>query len=182
MPDAGDYFAWLGLAPGVYSGQELSDRLADIRAQRPDAGRLADATAAFNVLRDPARQSRHLRNLQEQADPPSRAPAPPGPEIESAFSAAVASMLEGDTGVLRYSNRRKLLDLAARMGIVPFEANLLIERARFRATLEPAWLAPAAAEQDSSPPSPPARRRRQWILAIALAILLDAIVIALLLI
>lgn len=183
MPEAGDYFAWLGLTPGVYSERDQADRPGDLRARQPEAGAAADAPPAAAAFRDPGPLSGRLRSTATHAD----APAPTGEDVESAFVAVVASLLEAGSGVLRYSNRCKLLDLAARMGLPAFEANLLIERTRFRATGMAAWLSPAdpPADAPASAPLPslpaPSARRRRWILAIALAVLLDAAVILLLL-
>ncbi len=211
MPPNGDYFVRLGLAPGVYSERQLADRLADIRRRQPGQDRLADATMAFCVLRDPERQRRYLARLlvgatgegdaraapgaSGQAGPPDAQPRPAG-DLEDAFSAGVAGLLEGDSGVLRYSNRMRLLDLAARLGIRPFEANLLIERARFRATHRPAWAAdPRDDPRDwppdveaGLPPDAPDRpgdrstsRAARWLIAIGLALLADAVLLAVLL-
>lgn len=181
MPEVGNYFAWLGLTPGVYSERELSDRLTDIRGRGLDGGRVADATVAYSVLRDPERQARHLRQLQEAAGSAAPPAGGPSPAIEDAFAAATTALLEAGTGVLRYSNRRRLLALASQMGIAAFEANLLIERARFRATLEPAWMRPRTSETPSNQPARSRRRARRWIVAIAIAVLLDAIALAVLL-
>jgi len=193
MSQKGDYFVCLGLVPGVYSEQQLADRLADIREARPGQDRLADATLAYCVLRDSDRQRRYLSRLLvgratlrrgRDADRPDEA----GPssaddgDLEAAFSASVAGLLEGDSGVLRYSNRRRLLDLAARLGINPFEANLLIERARFRATHRPAWPTDQLPPDQPVPlPTHPSSRAVRWLIAIGLALLADVVLLAVLL-
>ena len=116
------------------------------------------------------------------------AAAPSAADLESAFAVQVATMLEpppsGREGpsspvVLRYSNRRKLLDLAARLGMGPFEANLLIERTRFRMAVQRGAAPQALVEGPATPldpPGPAARRGKltRWLIAIGLAILADA--------
>jgi len=96
-------------------------------------------------------------------------------DMDAAFMTAAVMLLEGDSGVLRYSNRLRLLELAARMGVGAFEANLLIERARFRAGREPSW----KSAESSKPtivtrPAGPDRRRTRWLAAAVLALAMDA--------
>jgi len=94
------------------------------------------------------------------------------PDLEAAFMASALLMLEGDSNILRYSNRARLLDLASRMGIAPFEANLLIERARFRA-----GCAAGAASIDPKPQLTPPRPRTSWLIALAVALVLDGLLL-----
>lgn len=178
MPEPGNYFAWLGLAPGVYSERQLSDRLAEVRRDRGDDGPLVEAALAYCLLRDPQRQAQCFRWVADRQPERSAPAGAADPEIETAFSAAVTSLLEGDTGVLRYSNRRRLLDLAARMGLVPFEANLLIERARFRATQRPAWNINLKSAVMTSPTKP---RLTRWLVAVGLALAMDLVALLFLL-
>ena len=197
MSESGEYFAWLGLAPGVYSEQQLADRLEQVRRDRPDDARpddarLATASLAYCLLRDPGFQARHLSaalaiSTAETAEPADAAALnATAPQVEDAFCAAANSLFEGPTFLLRYSARRRLIDLAGRLGIVPFEANLLIERARFRASHRAAWLVePESPREDSSwlmgPPAKrpgqsalASRRLTRWLVAVGLAIAMDA--------
>jgi hypothetical protein len=186
MTEAGEYFAWLGLAPGTYSEQQLADRLEQVRRDQPDETRLATASLAYWLLRDPGFQARHRSAALAElsvAEPFDRATLhATEAQVEAAFCAAAGALFEGPTFLLRYSARRRLIDLAGRLGIVPFEANLLIERARFRASRRPAWLAePEPLSVDSrlpfeSPLARPvqsARRLTRWLVAVGLAIAMD---------
>jgi hypothetical protein len=72
---------------------------------------------------------------------------------EPAFSRAVAQAMEGP--ILRYSRRQRLLQLAARLGVGRFEANLIIARVQHQtrhASLPraPRPATPAAAPRDWS--------------------------------
>lgn len=115
---------------------------------------------------------------------PVRTPAGAAASLEQAFTAAVGWLLEGDSNLLRYTNRRRLLDLAARMGIPQFEANLLIERTRFRRG-RPAISATAPAAHGVPQFLTPSLRRRLGrllvILAAALAIDLAALAVLMML-
>jgi len=169
MAETGNPFTWLGLAPGDY-------------AERESTGRLDDAAFADHLLCDPERQARHLRSVQDRSEGWSL-----DAQIEAVFSAAVTSLFEGNSAgrfeglpLLRYSNRCRLLDLAARLGIAPFEANLLIERARFRATRGNSPPIVGTKSEGRHLPVRPTRRltRRARLLAIvAVALAMDAAIL-----
>ncbi|MCG3178240.1 MAG: hypothetical protein BIFFINMI_00566 [Phycisphaerae bacterium] len=91
-------------------------------------------------------------------------------DLEDIYMSAIASQFESGGDVLRYSSRMRLLDLAARIGISPFEANLLIERARYRVA-RASTSAGSAAEEPSVDWA--SHVSSHWLAAIAAALLLD---------
>jgi hypothetical protein len=95
-----------------------------------------------------------------------------------AIACATRDALQGS--VLTYENRRKVMLLAQRVGIRPFDANLIVaivqDRARRGEPIED------AADALSVIPKPSARPRRAatawiWAAAILVAILVDAVLI-----
>ena len=71
-----------------------------------------------------------LRNLSREEKPAELVERPEMDEPARDFSRLVAGAMEGD--VLRFQARLELLAQASRLGIEPFEANLLIAMVRNR--------------------------------------------------
>ena len=169
----GDFFAILRLRPGQYDTgiidrQYRSVRQEILRAGGPDRqNRLDDALIARCVLANPARQAalrrRHTAAVRRRpprrpipvparalppAVPESAPAAPPAGEAQARFTRMVLQHME--SGLLRFTARQRLVQLAAGLGIDAFKANLLIAEAlhdvragRLRPPLGPAAPPPA---------------------------------------
>lgn len=135
------------------------------------------ATRAANPPRYPP-----PRPLQPPAGPP--AAAPPGRldplDKRQVFKQMVVGSLE--SGFLRYSKRKALLDYAARIGISEFDAMLLIAEAQFYADqIEPAHIDSAVVLRE-----PP--RVETWspgtrlLIALGVAVVLDVTLLSWLLV
>lgn len=118
-----DYFRLLGLEYGEYAPAEIECRYRAVRkqllaeAEREGSAvlwrRLDSLHLAYQVLRDPARQARHLQQVRgESADPLPR------------FQLRIAGSLED--GLLRHSRRQALMNEGRRIGLSEFQVHLLI--------------------------------------------------------
>lgn len=118
-----DYFRTLGLAHGEYAPAEIECRFQTARKELlADAAReggpvlwrrLDSLHLAYQVLRDPRLQSRHLAQISGQATDPV-------PQ----FQLRIAGSLED--GLLRHTRRQELLDEGRRIGLNEFQVQLLI--------------------------------------------------------
>lgn len=143
-------FSILRLRPGRYSPEAIdrqyrSVRQGILRDGGPDRQRrLDEAMIARALLRLPNHQASLLRRsrptpVRRSAAPsdagrmsvsvvrraPAAEPAPPAdPDVYARFARMVPDHL--DAGVLRFSARRRLMLLAAGLGIGEFKANLII--------------------------------------------------------
>ncbi|MDX2199170.1 MAG: hypothetical protein SF069_09390 [Phycisphaerae bacterium] len=143
-----DYFTILGLAPGVYSQREIDARFAARResllqvlrsAGGGGAGDLAagdlgpiDAGAAldelhraYQALSDPDRQAA----LREELLLRARGGGESGEVRYRALRRLIADSLED--GLLRYSRRQQILDVARELGLSDFETQLIIAQVQF---------------------------------------------------
>lgn len=118
-----DYFRLLGLEHGEYAPAEIECRYRAVRkqllaeAQREGSAvlwrRLDSLHLAYQVLRDPNRQSCHLQQVRGQlTDPLPR------------FQLRIAGSLED--GLLRHSRRQALLNEGRRLGLSEFQVHLMI--------------------------------------------------------
>lgn len=62
-------------------------------------------------------------------EPARRPRVPPHEQLRDRFRSRAAASLEA--GLVRYSRRRELLRVAERMGLTPFEANLIIAEVQY---------------------------------------------------
>lgn len=126
-----DYFAILGLTPGRYAPAEVTRRfcaerqsllaqLDDPATHRRARRQLDELHVAYAVLRDPHAQAECLR-----------AGGDAGGEHDDIkrLRRLIAASLED--GLLRYSRRQGILAQAQRIGLSPFQAQLLIAQVQF---------------------------------------------------
>ncbi len=99
---------------------------------------------------------------------------------DARWKLAIAAQRALEGAVLAYDERRRLLDLATRIGIRPFDANLILaivqDRARRGETLESA--APTLAIIPSPAHSSPANHTWIWVTGITVAMVADGVLIA----
>ncbi|MBU0640708.1 MAG: J domain-containing protein [Planctomycetes bacterium] len=124
---AEDCFAILGLTPGRYDSREIARRY---RVQRERWLRVMDDPArysesrqqlnrlhvAYNTLRDPQAQQEYLLRRDRDDDVVN-------------MRRLISASLEG--GLLRYSRRQEILDVARRLGFSDFQTQLLIAQVQF---------------------------------------------------
>ena len=146
----GDFFAILQLRPGRYEKEAIDRQYRSVRQEILRAGgpdrqrRLDDALIARFVLANSGQQAsllrRHLAAIRAHpprrpaviaarpAARPARQTQPPTREqtadVFGRFARMVAEHLED--GLLRFTARQRLLQLAKGLGIAPFKANLVI--------------------------------------------------------
>jgi hypothetical protein len=167
-----DYFAILGLTPGVHRPEVIEQQFR-ARRQRLLAslaqGQAADHShaaldalhRAYRTLADPDEQQRYL--VAVTAHQPDHDPA-------DQLRWAINGSLEG--GLLRYSRRQELITLGQRLGFNEFQVQLMIAQVQF-----------GDAIVDHQPTTPPnssprptvRRQRRPWLAALAVFLLAAAL-------
>lgn len=119
-----DHFAALGLTPGTYDPRVIAQRYLELR-QRAGASlfdddesrqRLAELSAAYEVLRDPEQQAAHraLRRFDAPAD-----------SLRRVIDASL------EDGLLRYSRRQEILAAGRALGFSDFQTHLMIAQVQF---------------------------------------------------
>jgi hypothetical protein len=155
-----DYFAILGLTPGVYRPAEIQHRfqqerarllaqLADAATHQESRRQLDELHLAYRALLDAQRQEQHLASAE-----PGTASRPDRALVQ--LSALIADSLED--GLLRYSRRQAILAEGRRLGFSDFQVHLLIAQVQF-GSVRPELVGPRQA--------PPRGTRRGALLAAA---------------
>ena len=214
-----NYFAILRLRPGRYSGSSIDCQYRSVRRQVLVSGggparqrRLDDAWIARCVLRDPARQARHLRSIQADvarrarrrpATPSPKAAVPPplrrpmprpnrangrtagGPTESKDACERFADLVPAyvESGLLRFTARRRLMLTAKGLGVGEFKANLII--AEVLHAIGNGRIAPGDSHATPAEPAtrPPAHGYGlKLTVAAAIALAVDLLVIACLLV
>jgi hypothetical protein len=155
-----DYFAILGLTPGVYRPAEIQHRfqqerarllaqLADAATHQESRRQLDELHLAYRALLDAQRQEQQLAAAESGvASQPDRAFVQ--------LSRLIADSLED--GLLRYSRRQAILTEGRRLGFNEFQIHLLIAQVQF-GNVRPELVGPR--------PAPPRTARRGALLTAA---------------